>query len=50
MTDNTTPTRRVAVATVKRHYCADHGCLAAMLGVEVIEATAGDAEEGSSSN
>ena len=50
MTANTTPIRQEVVATVSRHYCADHGCLAAMLGVEVIDATTSDAEEGSSSH
>ncbi len=32
-----------------RHDCADRGCLAAMLGVELVDATASDAEEGSES-
>ena len=27
-----------------QHDCADHGCLAAMLGVELSDATAGDAD------
>jgi hypothetical protein len=35
-------------ATTTHHDCADHGCLAAMLGVEVLDATAGNADEGSS--
>ncbi len=42
MTANTT--------TPTRHDCAERGCLAAMLGVELLDATANDAEEGSSSN
>jgi hypothetical protein len=45
MTDNAiTPTRRAAAGAVARHDCADHGCLAAMLGLS----DAGDAEEDSS--
>jgi hypothetical protein len=33
-----------------RHDCADHGCLAAMLGLALGDATARNAEEDSSSN
>jgi hypothetical protein len=40
MTANTT--------TSAHHDCADHGCLAAMLGVELIDTTAGNTDEGSS--
>ncbi|HEV7854209.1 MAG TPA: hypothetical protein VGP27_23045 [Mycobacterium sp.] len=51
MTANTTTsTRRVAAAAVAQHDCADRGCLAAMLGIELGDATAGNAEEGSSSS
>jgi hypothetical protein len=35
MTDNTTPTT---------HDCADHGCLAAMLGLEIDDTSAGKAD------
>jgi hypothetical protein len=31
-------------ANTTQHDCADHGCLAAMLGVELADATAGDAD------
>lgn len=49
MTANTTTsTRRVAAGAVAQHDCADRGCLAAMLGLD--DATASDAEEGSSSS
>ena len=51
MTANTTTsTRRVAAGAVAQHDCADRGCLAVMLGVELDDATAGSAEEGSSSS
>ena len=51
MTANTpTSTRRAAAGTVAQHDCADRGCLAAMLGLELGDATAGNAEEGSSSS
>ena len=51
MTANTTTTtRQVAAVTVAQHDCAERGCLAAMLGVELIDATANNAEEGSSSS
>jgi hypothetical protein len=51
MTANTmTSTRRVAAGAVAQHVCADRGCLAAMLGVEPGDATATNAEEGSSSS
>jgi hypothetical protein len=36
-------------ANTTQHDCADHGCLAAMLGVELIDTGAGNAE-GSSPN
>jgi hypothetical protein len=35
--------------TSTQHDCADHGCLAAMLGVELDDTAAGNAEAGSSS-
>jgi hypothetical protein len=51
MTANTTPSpSRVTAAAVARHDCADHGCLAAMLGLALSDATDSNAEEGSSSN
>ena len=51
MTANTTTTtRQVAAVSVAQHDCAERGCLAAMLGVELIDATANNAEEGSSSS
>jgi hypothetical protein len=40
-TDTTTSNRRGAAVAVKRHDCADHGCLAAMLGIELGDATGG---------
>ena len=47
MTANTTtPTRRVAAGAAAQHDCADRGCLAAMLGVELDDATASNADEG----
>jgi hypothetical protein len=49
MTANTTTSaRRVAAAAVAQHDCADRGCLAAMFGIELSDATGGNAEEGSS--
>jgi hypothetical protein len=46
MTANTTAsTRQVAAGAVAQHDCADHGCLAAMLGLALGEATASNAEE-----
>ncbi len=36
--------------TSTQHDCADRGCLAAMLGVELSDAAAGNADEGSSSS
>jgi hypothetical protein len=40
MTANTTTSaRRVAAGAVARHDCADRGCLAAMLGLELGDAT-----------
>ena len=46
MTANTTnSTRRVAAGAVSQHDCADRGCLAAMLGVELDDATANNAED-----
>jgi len=51
MTANTTAsTRRVTAGAVAQHDCADRGCLAAMLGLALSDATASNAEEGSSSN
>ena len=52
MTDNTTTTstRRVAAGGVRKHDCAELGCLAAMLGLALDDATASNAEEGSSSS
>jgi hypothetical protein len=48
--NTTTPNRRVPAGAVAQHDCADRGCLAAMLGVELGDATASNAEEGSSSS
>ena len=48
--NTTTSTRRVAAAAVAQHDCSDRGCLAAMLGVELGDATTSNAEEGSSSS
>jgi hypothetical protein len=49
MTANTTTsTRRVTAGA--QHDCADRGCLAAMLGLALSDATASNAEEGSSSS
>jgi hypothetical protein len=42
--NNITPTRRAAAGAVAQHDCADHGCLAAMLGLS----DANDTEEDSS--
>ena len=55
MTDdnNTTSTRRVAAGAaggVRKHDCAELGCLAAMLGLALDDATASNAEEGSASS
>jgi hypothetical protein len=51
MTANTTtPTRRVPAGAVAQHDCADRGCLAAMLGVELGDDTANNAEGRSSSS
>ena len=44
--NNITPTGRAAAGAVARHDCADHGCLAAMLGLS----DASDTEEDSSSS
>jgi hypothetical protein len=49
-TNTTTSTRRVAAGAVAQHDCADRGCLAAMLGLVLGDATASDAGEGSSSS
>jgi hypothetical protein len=51
MTANTTTsTHRVAAGAVAQHDCADRGCLAAMLGLELGDAAASNAEDGSSSS
>ncbi len=51
MTANTTTsTRQVAARAVAHHDCAERGCLAAMLGLELGDATASNAEEGSASS
>lgn len=51
MTANTTTsTRPVAAGAVAQHDCADRGCLAEMLGLTLSDATASNAEEGSSSS
>jgi hypothetical protein len=52
MTDNntTTSTRRVAAGGVRKHDCAELGCPAWMLGLALDDATASNAEEGSSSS
>ena len=48
MTANTTTTtRQVTAGAVAQHDCAERGCLAAMLGFELDDATANNAEEGS---
>jgi hypothetical protein len=44
--NNVTPTRRATAGAVAQHDCADHGCLAAMLGLS----DASDSEEDSSSS
>jgi hypothetical protein len=49
MTANTTTSaRREAAGAVAQHDCADRGCLAAMFGIELSDATGGNAEESSS--
>ena len=52
MTDNNTTTSapRLAAGAVRKHDCAELGCLAAMLGLALDDATASNAEEGSSSS
>jgi hypothetical protein len=51
MTANTTTsTRRVVTGAVAQHDCADRGCLAAMLGLELGDPAVSNAEEGSSSS
>ena len=51
MTDNnTTSTTRVAAGGVRKHDCAELGCLAAMLGLALDDPTASNAEDGSSSS
>ena len=46
MTANTTAsTRRVGAGAAAQHDCADHGCLAALLGLALGEATASNAGE-----
>jgi hypothetical protein len=47
--DTTTSTRPVAAGAVAQHDCADRGCLAAMIGLALDDATASNAEEGYSS-
>jgi hypothetical protein len=49
MTDNntTTSTRRVAAGGVRKHDCAELGCVAAMVGLALDDS---NAEEGSSSS
>ena len=49
-TNTTTSTRQVAAGAVAQHDCADRGCPAAMLGLTLGDATASNAEEGSSSS
>jgi hypothetical protein len=49
-TNTTTSTRRVTAGAVAQHDCADRGCLAAMFGLAVSDATASNAEEGSLSS
>jgi hypothetical protein len=49
-TNTTTSTGRVTAGAVAQHDCADHGCLAAMLGLALDDATASNAGEGSSLN
>jgi hypothetical protein len=47
MTANTTTSnRRVAARTIAQHDCAERGCLAAMIGVELDDAAASNGEEG----
>jgi hypothetical protein len=49
MTANiTTSTRQGPARAVAQHDCADRGCLAAMFGAALGDATAGNAEDGSS--
>ena len=52
MTDDNTTTsaRRVGAGGVRKHDCAELGCLAAMLGLALDDATASNAEEGSASS
>jgi hypothetical protein len=46
MTANTTSsTRQVTAGAVTKHDCADHGCLAAMLGLTLNDAIDANAEE-----
>jgi hypothetical protein len=46
MTSNiTTSTHRVPARAVAQHDCADRGCLAAMFGVALGDATASNAEK-----
>ncbi|MGY4648962.1 hypothetical protein ACVWWN_002758 [Mycobacterium sp. URHB0021] len=44
----TSSTRQVTARAVTQHDCADHGCLAAMLGLTLSDAIDTNAEEGSS--
>lgn len=47
MTANpTTSTRRVSARAVAQHDCAERGCLAAMLGLELGDPAVSNAEEG----
>jgi hypothetical protein len=48
MTANTTTTS--TAGAVAKHDCADHGCLAAMFGLALSDATPVNAEEGSTSS
>jgi hypothetical protein len=44
--NTTTSTRRVAAAGVRKHDCAELGCVAAMVGLALDDATASNGEEG----
>jgi hypothetical protein len=47
MTVNTnTTTHRVTTRTVAQHDCAERGCLAAMIGLDLGDAAASNADEG----
>jgi hypothetical protein len=43
--NTTTSTRQVAAGAIAQHDCADRGCLAAMFGLALGDAVAGNADE-----